>query len=300
MEGTPGWDAGLIPEDRILEIDGASTRGLSLREAVERMRGQPGTAVTLRIHRPSERIRFDLRLVRDVIEPRTVHPHRVLEGGVGYIRISAFAQPTPRMLRAEMIRLLRKKPQGLILDLRGNPGGLFDAAVEVAGFFLPENSLVVSTESRGGEGPARQEYFSMGPWRNLELPLAVLINPGSASGSEIVAAALRDHGRAVLVGGRTYGKASVQSLLPLPDGGALRLTTSVYTRPSGVPIHDQGVEPDDPVAFPLRDWSRLMRGGGDLLRDPQIARAMERIRSAAHSQTHDIPTGDLPHDAARD
>ncbi len=279
MEGTPGWDAGLLTDDRILEIDGESTRGISLRGAVDLLRGEPGTPVSLKIGRPSEGVRLDVTLIRAVIEPRTVQAHRMLEGGIGYIRVTSFAEPTPRMLREELNRLRRNRPEGLILDLRGNPGGLFSAAVEVAGLFLPTGTLVVYTEGRGEEGTRRREYVSRGRRQDVDLPMVVLINGGSASASEIVAGALRDHGRATLVGAPSFGKGSVQSVVPLRDGSAIRLTTAIYFTPKGHQIHEQGLEPDELVSFPLRLWAsaqrQASRGEWAWEEDPQVRRALE-------------------------
>jgi len=289
MEGTPGWDAGLLTDDRILAIDGDSTRGISLRRAVEQLRGEPGTSVSLKVGRPSEGKTMNLTLVRAVIEPRTVQAYRILDGGIGYIRVTSFADPTPRMLREELNRLRRNRPNGLILDLRGNPGGLLDAAVEVAGLFLPPGTLVVYTEGRGDEQTRRRDYLSRGRRQALEVPVVVLINGGSASGSEIVAGALRDHGRAVLVGEKSFGKGSVQSVVPLRDGSAIRLTTAIYYTPAGHQIHEQGLEPEERVSFPLREWAaaqrQASRGEWAWREDPQVRRALELLtgKDAAHS-----------------
>ncbi|MCC5850036.1 MAG: S41 family peptidase [Verrucomicrobia bacterium] len=275
VEDTPGWEAGLMTDDRILEIDGRSTRGISMQEVVEQLRGEPGTPVNLKIRRPSERSTFDVTLTRAVIQPRTVQRHRMLEDEIGYIRITQFAQPTARMLREELNRLMRQNPKGLVLDLRGNPGGLMESAVDVAGLFLPNETLVVYTKSREADG--RKEYFSSGRRHELELPLVVLINQGSASGAEIVAAALKDHQRAKLVGQTTFGKGSVQSIMPLRDGSAIRLTTAIYYSPSDHMIHEQGVAPDVPVSMSIRNWSRLQRSMNDdwnWREDPQLSEAM--------------------------
>jgi carboxyl-terminal processing protease len=286
MEGTPGWDAGLLTDDRILEIDGKSTEGISMRDAVDRLRGEPGTQVSLKIDRPSEDSTLDVTLTRAVIEPRTVQAHRMLEGNIGYIRVTTFAETTPRMLREELNRVLRNRPKGLILDLRGNPGGLMEAAVDVASLFLPRDTLVVYTEGRGDNGVSRRDYVSRGRWREVELPMVVLINQGSASASEIVAGALRDHNRAVLVGETSFGKGSVQSVVPLRDGSAIRLTTAIYFSPSGSQIHEKGITPDEVVSFPLRRWAAAQRhaerGEWAWEEDPQLAKALA------------ILTGDVP------
>lgn len=296
MEGTPGWEAGLMTDDRIVQIDGVETEGISLRSAVDRLRGEPGTPVDLTVFRPSEGTTFDVRLRRAVIEPRTVQAHEMLEDGVGYIRVTSFAETTPRMLREELNRLLRNKPAGLVLDLRGNPGGLLTAAVEAAGLFLPEGTLVVYTEGRGEEGVERQEFRSRGRRHEVELPMAVLINRGSASAAEIVAGALRDHGRAVLVGERSFGKGSVQSVVPLRDGSAIRLTTAVYFTPSGAQIHERGLEPEVEVRFRMRDWAAAQRAAGrgewSWREDPQVREAVAVLRGGAEAVQPDGGEGD--------
>ncbi|MCC5843046.1 MAG: S41 family peptidase [Verrucomicrobia bacterium] len=296
MEGTPGWDAGLLTDDRILEIDGESTRGISLRGAVELLRGEPGTPVSLKVGRPSEGKTLDVTLVRAVIEPRTVQAYRMLDDGIGYIRVTSFAEPTPRMLREELNRLRRNRPEGLILDLRGNPGGLLNAAVEVAGLFLPQGTLVVYTEGRGDEETRRREYVSRGRRQALDVPMVVLINAGSASGSEIVAGALRDHGRATLVGQQSFGKGSVQSVVPLRDGSAIRLTTAIYFTPDGHQIHEQGLEPDERVSFPLREWAaaqrQASRGDWAWREDPQVRRALEVLTERRDAAEGDERSGD--------
>ena len=279
VEDTPGWEAGLMTDDRILEIDGRPTQGISMQDVVERLRGEPGTTVNLKIRRPSERSTFEVSLTRAVIQPRTVQRHRMLEDEIGYIRITQFAQPTARMLREELNRLLRQNPKGLVLDLRGNPGGLMESAVEVAGLFLPNETLVVYTKSRDAD--ERREYFSSGRRHELDLPLVVLVNQGSASGAEIVAAALKDHQRAKLVGQTTFGKGSVQSIMPLRDGSAIRLTTAIYYSPSDHMIHEQGVDPDIPVSMSLRNWSRMQRGMNNdwnWREDPQLSEAVALLR----------------------
>lgn len=278
IEDTPGWEAGLLTNDRILEIDGVSTRGAGMEEAVRRLRGAPGSAVTLKIERPGERGTFEVTLTRAVIETRSVQRHRMLDSGIAYIRISSFTATTARMLREELTRVQRQGVQGLVLDLRGNPGGLMDAAIEVASLFLPPETLIVYTEGREREDGARQDFFSVGRRHDLDLPLVVLINRGSASAAEIVAGALKDHGRAQLVGQRTFGKGSVQSVMHLRDGSALRLTTAIYFSPNGNMIHERGIDPSVEVAFPMRRWTESQRAAAsedwDWQSDPQLAKAV--------------------------
>jgi carboxyl-terminal processing protease len=267
--------------DEIVQIDGQSARGIGISEAVEKLRGEPGTDVEVRIHRPSENRNFNVTLTRSIIENPSVNEHRILEEGIGYIRVTTFTETTARLLRRELTALNRKQVKGLVLDLRGNPGGLLRSAVEVAGLFLPQGTLVVYTQGR--EDTERENYRTSIPPHRLDPKLVVLVNRGSASASEIVAGALQDHGRARLVGQPTFGKASVQSLLPLPDGSALKLTTASYFTPNDREIHEKGIEPDEEVAFSMRRWLILQRGlrdGEGWEEDPQMVRAVEWLREA--------------------
>lgn len=293
VEDTPGWEAGLMTDDRILEIDGESTRGITMQEAVSRLRGEVGSPVKLKIRRPSERDTFDVTLVRAEIQPRTVQRHRVLDHGIGYIRLTQFSEPTARMMREELTRLRRNNPTGLVLDLRGNPGGLLESAVDVASLFLPPETLVVYTKSRDEEG--RRDHFTRGRRHELDLPLVVLVNQGSASAAEIVAAALKDHGRAELVGQTTFGKGSVQSIMPMRDGSAIRLTTAIYYSPSGNVIHEQGVEPNHAVNLPLRRWRALQantRDDWNWRDDPQLAKAVALLAPQEIEETEAEAAGE--------
>lgn len=283
VEGTPGWEAGLLTGDQIVEIDGVPTRGLNMEQSVDLLRGEVGTPVTLSIRRQGERRPFDVTLVRAVIETQTVQRHRMLEDEIAYIRLTSFTETTPRMLREELTRVQRQQARGLILDLRGNPGGSLNAAIEVASLFLPQQTLVVFTEGNDSESRGRQDFFSVGRRHEVDLPLVLLVNQGSASASEVVAGALQDHGRARLVGQRTFGKGSVQSVLPLRDGSALRLTTAIYFSPSGNQIHERGIEPNVAVNFPMRRWRESLRlidtEAWDWREDPQLAEALALLRN---------------------
>jgi len=283
VEGTPGWEAGLLTGDQIVEIDGVPTRGLNMEQSVDLLRGEVGTPVTLSIRRQGERRPFDVTLVRAVIETQTVQRHRMLEDEIAYIRLTSFTETTPRMLREELTRVQRQQARGLILDLRGNPGGSLNAAIEVASLFLPQQTLVVFTEGNDSESRGRQDFFSVGRRHEVDLPLVLLVNQGSASASEMVAGALQDHGRARLVGQRTFGKGSVQSVLPLRDGSALRLTTAIYFSPSGNQIHERGIEPNVAVNFPMRRWRESLRlidtEAWDWREDPQLAEALALLRN---------------------
>ncbi len=242
IEDTPAWRAGLKAGDHIVKINGELTRDITLMEAVKKMRGKPNTEVNLTVLREGEDKLLDFKIVREIIKIKDIKDARILEDGIGYIRLVEFRQNTPRDFRSTLARLKKQGMEALILDLRNNPGGLLDVAVKVAGNFLRKGTLIVST--RGRKKEQNMQFVSMNKRAELDLPLVVLVNGGSASGSEIVAAALQDHQRAIIVGTTTFGKGSVQTVVPLGDGSAIRLTTSKYLSPKGQTIHGRGVIPD--------------------------------------------------------
>ena len=245
IDDTPAAHAGLKPNDFITHIDGKSVQGLSLSDAVDKMRGPVNTAIKLSVRREGQPP-FDVTLTRAVIKIETVKSKLV--DGVGYIRLSQFAENTDSGLRKAFDSLKKDssgKLQGIVLDLRNNPGGLLDQAVAVAGDFLDKGEIV-STRARRPEDT--QRFNAHGPDLTAGLPLVVLINDGSASASEIVAGALQDHRRAILLGTRSFGKGSVQTIIPLNGYGAIRLTTARYYTPSGRSIQAVGIEPDIKVA----------------------------------------------------
>jgi|YelNatPaOPRAMG01_1025707.scaffolds.fasta_scaffold14650_6 carboxyl-terminal processing protease len=260
MEDTPGARAGLLPNDRIIKIGGKITDKMSLQDAVKQLRGEPGTKVTITIFRqkakdPGDRIK-DYTIERAEIKVESVKDAKILEDGIGYIRIIQFNEPTADEFEKALTKLEEQGLNALVIDLRNNPGGLLEAARKVASKFVPAGQLIVSTE---GRDPAQKiVYRADRGKKRLDYPLVVLVNNGSASGSEIVAGALKDLKRAVLVGERTFGKGSVQSILPLPDGSALRLTTAKYYTPSHQVIHEQGIEPNIIVPMSEDDERKLM------------------------------------------
>ena len=256
MEDTPGFKAGLMSGDKFIEIDGKSTEGLSLQEAVKKLRGDPGTKVTIKILRPKNRDIKDVELVRAVINVPSVKDARILEDGIGYVRIVQFNEPTANALQESLDKLSGEGMQALILDLRNNPGGLLTSAVEVSQKFLRRGDLIVFTLGRNEK--QQQVFRAKGRYRFGDLPMVVLVNGGSASASEIVAGALQDHKRAMLIGEKTFGKGSVQSVLPLDDGAAIRLTTAKYYTPSKRVIHEKGIEPDIVVPMNPDDWRKLL------------------------------------------
>ena len=242
MEGTPAFRAGVLPGDIIIEIDGEETRAMSLSDAVKKMRGEPGSGVTLKILRPANREVKEHAVIREDIEVASVKDAGILEDGIGYIRITQFNEPTADDLKDALEKLSGEEMRALVLDLRGNPGGLLTAAAGVAELFLPRGELIVFTRGRTEAG--RQEFRSSGRTHYTGFPMVILVNGGSASASEIVAGALQDHRRAILIGEKTFGKGSVQTVLPLENGAGVKLTTAKYYTPSERVIHENGIEPD--------------------------------------------------------
>ncbi len=240
IEGTPAHAAGIETGDLILKVDEVLTKNLTLMEAVQRMRGPKGTTVTLTVEREGAPGTLSFTLIRDTIKIRSVRS-RIVDDRIGYVRISQFQESTPEDLSRELVKLRDKGTQGLILDVRNNPGGLLSAAVGVSEQFLQFDQLIVSVKGRDGGEDEYRARPSMDPY---EYPMIVLVNQGSASASEIVAAAMQDWGKAVILGKTTFGKGSVQTILPLSDGSGLRLTTAKYYTPRGESIHSVGVKPD--------------------------------------------------------
>ncbi len=256
MEDTPGFRAGLQPEDRILEIDGTSTENINLADAVKKLRGAPGTPVQLKVIRPATQEVRELTIERAEIKVKSVKDARLMEDGIGYVRVTQFNEPTADALQAELDGLRKQGLRALIVDLRNNPGGLLRSAIDVSQKFLKSREIVVST--RGRTARDDQVYRAGGRERLVDIPMVVLVNGGSASASEIVAGALQDHHRAVLIGEKTFGKGSVQSVLEMGDEAALRLTTARYYTPSDRMIHEQGIEPDIVIPMSPEDWRLLM------------------------------------------
>ncbi|NQS71176.1 MAG: S41 family peptidase [Desulfobulbaceae bacterium] len=246
IEGTPADRLGIKPGDRIMRIDGMLTKNMTLMEATKKMRGPKGSTITLSIHRPQWRDTRDFSLVREDIPVFSVKSME-LEPGYDYIRISNFQDATTEDVRSALDVLREKHPiKGLVLDLRNNPGGLLDQAIKVADIFL-DHGVIVSTRGRNNQ---EQILYEAHPDARVEkYPMVVLINGGSASGSEIVAGALQDHKRARILGTTSFGKGSVQTIIPLPDGSGIRLTTAKYYTPSGDSIQAMGIRPDVVVAL---------------------------------------------------
>jgi carboxyl-terminal processing protease len=240
IEGTPAYRAGIKAGDFITKVNDESTKDLTLMDAVQKMRGPKGTKVHLTIQRDGATDPMVFSLVRDTIKIESVKS-KVIDNTIGYIRLTQFQEATGRDLSRALKQFREQKVQGTVLDLRNNPGGLLTAAVDVSEQFVGNGKLIVYTKGREGK---KDEWFSKTKESLEDYPMIILVNEGSASASEIVAGALQDWGRAVIVGTTTFGKGSVQTILPLGDGSGLRLTTAKYYTPKGRSIQSTGITPD--------------------------------------------------------
>lgn len=244
IEGTPAWDIGIMAGDKIVRIENELTKDMTLDEAVKKLRGDPGTDVTITVLREEEFKILDFTITREIIAVEDVKYPQILNNHIAYIRLAEFREDSGKSFYQALQSLKEQGADSLIIDLRNNPGGLLSVAIEITEMFLPNGTPIVSTKGRHlaqdmntlSEGPNTEKI--------LDWPIAILINQGSASGSEIFAGALKDNKRAIIVGEQSFGKGSVQSVLPLPDGSGLKLTTSKYFTPSGVSIHGTGITPD--------------------------------------------------------
>jgi len=250
IDDTPADKAGLKAGDKIVKIDGTIVKDITLIEAVKKLRGKPGTDVNIIVLREPDRKLLEFTITRSIIKIASIKKAEMLEPGIGYIRLTEFQENTPKDLSEALKKLETEGLKGLVLDLRNNPGGLLDVAVDVAGKFLGEGKMVVSTKGRVEN--QNLEFKSKNKNNHLNYPMAVLINGGSASASEIVAGALQDHKRALLIGTKSFGKGSVQTVVPMADGSAIRLTTSKYFTPKGRSIHGEGIMPDITVEYEER------------------------------------------------
>src|ERR1700731_3845361 len=269
---------------------------MSLQDAINMLRGDPGQKVALTIFRPSTKETRDYVLQREIIKVASVKDAKILDQSaagnfkIGYVRITQFNEPTAQELDQKLKELQAQGMQALIVDFRYNPGGLLTSAVDVCGLFLPPKTMVVYTEGR--DASQRREYYtSKNEKQRPNFPMVVLVNSGSASGSEILGGALKDLKRAILVGDTTFGKGSVQSVIQLPDGSALRLTTAKYYTPSKQVIHEKGVTPNIKASLtPDQERALLLRRKEGVLsaedqklvstqRDSQLDRAMDAVKS---------------------
>jgi len=248
MEGSPALRAGILPGDQLFKVGGQLTERMGVNEVANLLRGESGQPVKLVVYRPSTKDTREMEVQRETIKVTTVRDVKLISGEnsseakIGYVRLTQFNTTTLTELSAALDDLEKRGMQALVLDLRGNPGGLLESAIEVASQFLPAGSQVVSTEGRVASQSRVYRTPENGQSRPA-YPMAVLVNGGSASAAEILAGALKDLRRAVLVGETTFGKGSVQSVIPLQDGAAIRLTTAKYYTPGKQVIHEQGVAP---------------------------------------------------------
>jgi carboxyl-terminal processing protease len=295
MEDTPAARAGILSGDQILRINGASTERMDLQDAINILRGPAGRRVTLTLLRPSTKEIKDYTLDRAEIKVRSVKGARLLDAEltdpfrIGYIRLIQFNEPTAEELSKALDELQKQGMQALILDLRNNPGGLLNSAVDVCAQFLPPKSKVVSTQGRIAS--QQHDYFTSGVKKERpNFPMVLLINEGSASGAEIVAGAFKDLHRAILVGETTFGKGSVQNVMQLPDGSAVRFTTAKYYTPSRQVIQGNGVAPNIRVTmtaeqeralFALRNAENVKPEDEKSIiktKDPQMLRAIDALK----------------------
>ncbi|PLX70114.1 MAG: peptidase S41 [Denitrovibrio sp.] len=285
LEDTPAFYKGILSGDQIVKIEGDSTAGLSLHDAVKRLRGKPNTDVTITIHRESTKKPFDVTITRAIIKISSVKTSMI--GNTGYIRLTQFTSHLSDSVAEAIKDLDSKGADSYIIDIRNNPGGLLSEAINVSSLFIPANKIVVYTKDRQ---QTRQDFksriFSL---KETEKPIIVLVNGGSASASEILTGALQDYERATIMGEKTYGKASVQSVIPLVDGSAVKLTTGKYFTPTGRGIHGIGIEPDINVEFiaPEVDENEkivetktvdLSKAIIDLEKDNQLKAAVDKMK----------------------
>lgn len=238
IEDTPAYLAGIRAKDKIIAIDGESTYKLTSEQSVKKLKGEPGTSVKLTVYREEVKETKDVELKRSIIQLKYVKS-KMIGKDIGYLRLTQFGEDVYKDVRKDLEGLIKKGAKGIILDLRSNPGGSLGQAVKISSMFIPEGKIVSTKGKTGEEEIAYREgkYFG-------DFPLIVLINEGSASASEIVSGAIKDYKRGILIGEKSFGKGSVQTLLPLPDGDGIKLTIAKYYTPSGVSIHGKGIEPD--------------------------------------------------------
>jgi carboxyl-terminal processing protease len=252
IEDTPAYRAGIQAGDKIVKINNDFTKDMSLQDAVSKMRGTPSSTVKITILREGWEKSRDFTITREVIKIKSVKS-KILEEGIGYIKINQFQEQTSSDLAQSMNTLLNDNISSLILDLRNNPGGLLNSAIDVSSHFLPSGKLVVFIKDKKGDKTDYRSHKSNG---NSTIPMVILVNQGSASASEIVAGALKDWNRAVIIGTQTFGKGSVQSVVPLTDGSALRLTTAKYYTPKGISIQSTGITPDILVKAEMKNGEK--------------------------------------------
>ncbi len=313
IEDTPAYKAGLKPGDKIIKIDGETTKNITLLKAVKQMRGRPGTKVTLTIMREGFKEFKDYTLERAIIHVRSVKTQN-LEKGYPYVRIASFQESTDTDLTNAIKEMGEDETiKGMVLDLRNNPGGLLDQAWKVANLFLEKGALIVYTDGRAKD--QQMEFKATRTGKHYKFRIAVLINDGSASASEIVAGALQDHDRAVIFGTKSFGKASVQTIIPLDSKGksGLRLTTAYYYTPKGRHIQKTGIVPDVDLKEEVKKQqdqeieeeakpenkkkpkqSRLMRETADPKTDPVLKKALDWLKSDVTVKQYKLENASKP------
>jgi carboxyl-terminal processing protease len=299
MEDTPAYKAGILAGDKIVKIDGRSTEKFSVSDAMLKLRGEPGSEVNLSVLRSGNNQLLEFKLTRAIIRVSTVKDINgksefpLSQNKIGYIRITQFWEQTDDDFKAALKKLSKQGMEGLILDLRNNPGGLLDQAVKICDVFLPRGQLIVSTEGRSARMKP-EPFKASGKDEYPNVSMVVLVNNGSASASEIVSGCLQDVGRAFVIGEQTFGKGSVQSILPLPDGSALRLTTAKYYTPSHKVIHEKGITPDAIVPLTTEEEEALylkrLPGGVEGL-DPALRERVRTVRDVQLDRAEDFLKG---------
>lgn len=255
IPGSPAERAGMRRGDRMVKIDGKTLESPTIEKTIRLVRGEPDTMVTLTIFRPSQNRTLDYTLKRERIRLDSVRNAALLAGGIGYVQITVFSERTGDEFKQALKGLEQQGLRALIVDLRDNPGGLLDAAIEVCEQFFKRDELIVYTQGRTPE--SREDYLAGGGNGGRAYPVALLVNGGTASAAEIVAGAMKDTRRAVIVGEKTFGKGSVQSVMELKDGEGLRLTTARYYTPSGITIHEKGIQPQVEIEISEDDESKI-------------------------------------------
>ena len=311
IEDTPAYNAGLKSGDLIMKLDSTSVKGLTLNEAVKLMRGKPGSSIILQVFRKGIDSPFDLKVTRAQIKTKSVKA-KLIEPNYAYIRVTQFQERTGEDLAIALKKLRAENKfafNGIILDIRNNPGGLLNSSVAVSAAFLKEGDLVVYTEGRAPDSkmnlttspenfvkndPDKNNFLKDLPVDIKDTPMVVLINNGSASASEIVAGALQDHKRALIVGTRSFGKGSVQSILPMMNGTAIKLTTARYFTPNGRSIQAKGIEPDVIVEDGMENLAIREVDLNNRLSNPGDARTKSKEAKPDLKEVKDGPTGDGP------
>jgi len=255
ITGTPAERAGLRRGDRLVKIDGKPIENPSIEKTVKLVRGEPDTLVTVTVFRPATKQTLDFPLKRARIRLESVRNATMRPGGLGYLQVTQFSERTGKEFRAALTGLEKQGMRGLIIDLRNNPGGLLDAAIDVCNEFFEDGELIVYTQGRTPE--SRENFNADNGHPRRTYPVAILVNGGTASAAEIVSGAMKDTKRAVIVGEKTFGKGSVQSIIELENGEGLRLTTARYYTPSGITIHEKGIQPQVELEISADDEGKL-------------------------------------------